>query len=92
MSFSPMVLLLLAQAAAPLAGTAVDREGRPLAGTEIVLAQGQALDGTVPILGRATTDPQGRHEITAPTFDGRPRGASPHSLAPTNLDRGWLRP
>ena len=68
MSFLPMLLLLLAQGPAPLEGTAVDRDGQPLAGVEIVLAWGQVPDGTVPILGRATTDSQGRYEIEAPGF------------------------
>ncbi len=78
MSFLPMVLLLLAQAPAPLAGTAVDQKGRPLAGIEIVLARGQAPDGTVPILGRATTDSHGRYQIAATTSGGRTtrRGAT----------------
>ncbi len=74
MSLLPILLLLLAQEPAPLAGTAVDHEGRPLAGIEIVLARGQAPDGTVPILSRATTDSQGRYQFAAPAFDGRPTG------------------
>ena len=78
MSFLPMILLLLAQEPAPLTGTAVDHEGRPLAGLEIVLAWGQIPDGSVPILGRATTDAQGRYEITAPASGRRPtRGLAP---------------
>lgn len=74
MSFVPMLLSLLTQAPAPLSGTAVDREGRPLAGIEIVLAHGQALDGSVPILGRSTTDSRGRYAIAVPAFDQRPAG------------------
>src|SRR6185437_3516759 len=69
MSLTPFVAVLLAQALAPLAGTAVDREGRPLAGVEVVLAEGQALDGTVPVLARATTDAQGRYVVPSRTSD-----------------------
>ena len=71
MSFLPLVLVLLTQEPAPLAGTVVDRRGRPVAGLEIVLAWGQAVDGTVPILDRATTDPQGRYQIKAPVLNRR---------------------
>ena len=93
MSFLPMVLVLLAQEPAPLAGTAVDPQGRPVAGLEIVLAWGQAADGTVPTLGRATTDPQGRYAIKAPVLNRRlSQGFAPFLTAPTGRDRGWSYP
>ncbi|WP_165223966.1 carboxypeptidase-like regulatory domain-containing protein [Aquisphaera insulae] len=73
MSWLPLVLSLLAQEPAPLSGTAVDREGRPVVGVEIVLSHGPADDGTVPVLSRATTDAQGRYEILPPAADRRPQ-------------------
>jgi hypothetical protein len=48
-----------------LSGTALDRDGRPLAGLEILLAWGQAPDGSVPVLAQTSTDPQGQYEIKA---------------------------
>ncbi|QEH35013.1 hypothetical protein OJF2_35580 [Aquisphaera giovannonii] len=72
MTWLPLVLSLLAQEPAPLSGTAVDREGRPVAGVEILLAPSRASDGTVPILGRVTTDAQGRYELPAPAADRGP--------------------
>ena len=81
MSPLPMILLLLAQsqAPAPLAGTAVDHQG-PMIEAEIVLAQGQAPDGSVPILARATTDIEGHYAIAASSPDWRPSEFTPPCL------------
>lgn len=64
-AFSALVLAL-AQTPASLAGDVVDEAGRPLAGIEVVLSCGQALDGTVPTLARVRTDDQGRFRLEAP--------------------------
>src|SRR5579884_2645670 len=68
---SAVVMLALGQVPSRLSGTAVDPDGRPIAGLELVLAKGIAPDGTVPILGRATTDDQGRYRLDRPAFDRR---------------------
>jgi hypothetical protein len=66
-----MVMLLLAQPPATLTGTAIDPQG-PMIEAEVVLAQGPAPDGSVPILARATTDSEGRFSIAAPDPGWRP--------------------
>ena len=43
------------------------------------MAWGQAPDGTVPIVARATTDSRGRYELPAPALAWRP----PQRLAPS---------
>lgn len=80
MSFLPIIALLLAQEPASLAGTVVDRDGRPVAGLEIVLTWDLKPDGTVPILGRATTDAQGRYALAVPRLDWPPLRSSPPAL------------
>jgi hypothetical protein len=70
---SALLLLLLGQVPVPLSGTVVDREGQPLAGVEVVFSRDQAIDGTVPILGRVTTDSRGRYKVPAPVFESRPQ-------------------
>jgi hypothetical protein len=71
MSIFPVLLLLMAASSAPIEGTLVDADGRPARGVEIVLTQGQRRDGTVPILGRATTDAQGHFQVSLPVLSER---------------------
>ena len=73
---SALLLLLLGQLPVPLSGTAFDPEGRPLAGVEVVLSRDQAVNGTVPVLARATTDSRGRYGIPAPVFESRPQSTA----------------
>jgi hypothetical protein len=71
MSIFPALLLLTAASPAPIEGTLADADGRPVSGVEIVLTQGQRRDGTVPILGRATTDAQGHFQLSLPALSER---------------------
>jgi hypothetical protein len=66
-----MLLLVLAQAPASLAGHVVDASGKPLAGIEVVVSCGQAIDGTVPALAGARTDERGRFRLEAPARERR---------------------
>jgi hypothetical protein len=58
----------------PLTGTVTDPAGRPLAGVELLLAQGPDPDGAVPVLGRFTTDALGQYQMGAPAPGRRPVG------------------
>jgi hypothetical protein len=60
-----VLLLLVAAGPAPFEGTVVDAEMKPVAGVEVLLSQGQRRDGTVPVLGEATTNAQGRFQLKA---------------------------
>src|SRR5262249_17845441 len=46
-----------------LIGTAVDTEKHPMAGVDIMLVRDADIDGRVPVLGRSTTDTDGRFQI-----------------------------
>jgi hypothetical protein len=64
---APLIAMVaLSQVWAPLAGKAVDPEGRPVAGVEILVVQNADTDGKVPVLARSVTDASGRYELRAP--------------------------
>jgi hypothetical protein len=90
MSPIPALLLLMAQTPAPLSGTAVDREGRPLAGVEVALVWGQEKDGSVPILARATTDARGRYDLALPPSTRPSSGYVSPFLAASASDFGLV--
>jgi hypothetical protein len=88
----PALLLLIVQTPAPLSGTAVDRDGRPLAGVEVVLALGQENDGSVPIMARSTTDARGRYDFAVPASKNPSAGSPRRSCRPPGPARGWSWP
>ncbi len=58
-------------------GLVVDPNGKPVAGAEVVLTAGAALDGTVPILATTTSGPNGEFRIARPIADRRRSFLSP---------------
>jgi hypothetical protein len=73
-------MLMFVVSQVPLTGKVADSAGRPLAGVEILLAQGPDLDGTVPVLGRFTSDAQGRYQLAVPAPGRRPVGGAAPAL------------
>ncbi len=66
MNFLALVTLaygLLAQPVAPIQGTVVDDQGKPVAGAEIALSPGVARDGSVSIVATTVTDLMGRFRV-----------------------------
>jgi len=58
--------VVLAQTADTITGEVVDGQARPVANAEVVFSAGFAIDGSVPILERATTDESGRFRLARP--------------------------
>jgi len=58
--------VVLAQAADTITGEVVDGQAGPVANAEVVFSAGFAIDGSVPILERATTDESGRFRLARP--------------------------
>ncbi|MBX6311906.1 MAG: hypothetical protein IRY99_03140 [Isosphaeraceae bacterium] len=80
----PPLLAVLALAAfadagesPPLTGTVVDSQGQPLRDVAIYLSCGRAIDGSVPALGRARTDEQGRFRLEVPSLEQLDRLRAP---------------
>jgi hypothetical protein len=92
MSPFPVLLLLIAQSPAPFEGTAVDAEGRPVSGLEILLLRGQLRNGSVPILARSSTDAQGRFRLNLPPAGERAPSWFVPSLFAYRRDWDWLPP
>ncbi|MGP0062326.1 MAG: carboxypeptidase regulatory-like domain-containing protein [Isosphaeraceae bacterium] len=70
---------LIGQAGAvpSIAGMVVAPDGKPVGGAEVALTAGVAVDGSVPILSRATTDASGSFRIERPAADRRRGFMSP---------------
>jgi hypothetical protein len=61
-----VAVALLGQDRQHIAGEVVDAQSRPIAGAEVVLTAGPARDGSVPVLARTTTGPDGRFRLERP--------------------------
>ncbi len=61
-----LAVALLGQDRQSISGEAVDGQSHPVAGAEVVLTAGPARDGSVPILARTTTGPDGRFRLERP--------------------------
>ncbi len=69
MTLLPVVLCALIAAQQPpvaIRGAVIDGHGKPAVGAEVVFSAGMAIDGSVPILERATTDGSGRFNLPRP--------------------------
>jgi hypothetical protein len=60
------VTALLAQNVYQVTGTVVDERGQPVAGAEVVLTWGAQRDGSVPIIGKTSSDATGRFQSDLP--------------------------
>src|SRR5262245_31250047 len=61
-----LAVALLARDKAPIGGEVVDARSRPVPAAEVVLTAGPARDGSVPILARTTTGPDGHFRLVRP--------------------------
>ena len=66
-----MAAALVGQNNFKITGTVVDAREQPVAGAEVVLSSGVARDGSVPIIGKATTGNAGQFEIDQPLASRR---------------------
>ena len=69
MNLAPIVfcaLIVAQQSVATITGDVVDGAGKPVVGADVVFSAGMDIDGSVPILERATTDESGRFSMAKP--------------------------
>ncbi|MGC8641920.1 MAG: carboxypeptidase-like regulatory domain-containing protein [Isosphaeraceae bacterium] len=67
------ILAALVTAQAPLTGSVVDAQGKPVPGAEVALSAGMTREGTVPSIAETRTDEAGRFSFSREKLRSRPQ-------------------